>query len=145
MNDNKTDDLYTSSPRLTCSVLFLLRTSQSITEHFWGWGEMRCKMITHCTCIVSVSLENMGSWPKRPILKRSWVHVSLIHLPVVPQICVGELGQHLFRKWLVAYSVPSHYLNQCWNIAFGPLGTNLGENLIEIIIFSFKKMRFKMS
>ena len=29
---------------------------------------------------------------------------------------VGELGQHLFRKWLVACLVPSHYLNQSWII-----------------------------
>ena len=24
--------------------------------------------------------------------------------------------QHWFRYWLVAWSAPSHYLNQCWNI-----------------------------
>ena len=23
---------------------------------------------------------------------------------------------HWFRQWLVAWSIPSHYLNQCWNI-----------------------------
>ena len=32
----------------------------------------------------------------------------------MPHICVGELGQHWFRKWLVVYSAPSYYLNQCW-------------------------------
>ena len=32
-------------------------------------------------------------------------------------ICVGVLGQHWFRLWLVAYSVPSHYTNQCCVIA----------------------------
>ena len=25
-------------------------------------------------------------------------------------------NHHWFRKWLVAWSTPSHYLNQCWNI-----------------------------
>ena len=25
-------------------------------------------------------------------------------------------NQHWFRKWLVAWTAPSHYLNQCWNI-----------------------------
>ena len=40
----------------------------------------------------------------------------LTHLPVVPHICVNESGQHWFRSWLVAYSAPSHYLNQCWVI-----------------------------
>ena len=24
--------------------------------------------------------------------------------------------QHWFRQWLVAWTAPSHYLNQCWNI-----------------------------
>ena len=33
--------------------------------------------------------------------------------PLVPPICVGKLGQRWFRWWLVAYLVPSHYLNQC--------------------------------
>ena len=40
----------------------------------------------------------------------------LTHLPRVPHICVSELCQHWFRWWLVAWSVPSHYLNQCWLI-----------------------------
>ena len=25
-------------------------------------------------------------------------------------------NRHWFRQWLVAWSAPSHYLNQCWNI-----------------------------
>ena len=40
----------------------------------------------------------------------------LTHLAPVPHICVSELGQHWFRQWLVTWSAPSHYLNQCWNI-----------------------------
>ena len=36
------------------------------------------------------------------------------HLPLVPDICVSESGQHWFRYGLVAYSAPSHYLNQFW-------------------------------
>ena len=28
-------------------------------------------------------------------------------------ICVTNLGHHWFRWWLVTWSVPSHYLNQC--------------------------------
>ena len=34
----------------------------------------------------------------------------------MPHICVGESGQHWFRKWLGAEKAPSHYLNQCWVI-----------------------------
>ena len=40
----------------------------------------------------------------------------LTHLPLVSHICVCQLGQHWFRKWLVAYLAPNHYLNQCWLI-----------------------------
>ena len=47
----------------------------------------------------------MISWPS-----------CLIHLPLMPHPCVSELSQHWFRWWLVAWSAPSHYLNQCWNI-----------------------------
>ena len=31
----------------------------------------------------------------------------------MPHICVSQSDQHWFRKWLVAYSTPSHYLIQC--------------------------------
>ena len=37
---------------------------------------------------------------------------QLTHLPLVPHIFVSELSPHWFRQWLVAYSAPSHYLNQ---------------------------------
>ena len=33
-------------------------------------------------------------------------------ISLVPHICVRESGQHWFR-WIVAYSPPSHQLNQC--------------------------------
>ena len=31
-------------------------------------------------------------------------------------ICVSKLGHHWFRYWFVAWTAPSHYQNQCWNI-----------------------------
>ena len=40
----------------------------------------------------------------------------LTHFPLVPHIYVSESGEYWFRKWLVAYSAPGHYLNQCWVI-----------------------------
>ena len=41
---------------------------------------------------------------------------DLTNLPVVTHICISESGQHWLREWLVAYSAPSHCLNQCWII-----------------------------
>ena len=61
----------------------------------------------------------------------------LTHLPLVPHICVGELGQHRFRQWLVACSVPSHYLNQCYCIVdwtiMNKLQWNSNQNKIKFI------------
>ena len=42
----------------------------------------------------------------------------------------------------MAWTVPSHYLSQCWNIVNW---TNFSEISIQIHIFSFKKMHLKMS
>ena len=42
--------------------------------------------------------------------------------PLVPHICVSELGQH----WsALAYSAPSHYLNECWVIVNWTIGNKL--------------------
>ena len=61
----------------------------------------------------------------------------LTHLPLVPHICVNELGHHWFRQWLVACSVPSHCLNQCWLIVNWTPGNifqwNLNRNSIIFI------------
>ena len=47
------------------------------------------------------------------------------YLPWVSHICVSELGQHWLREWLVAFSVPSHYLNLYCVIANWPLRNKL--------------------
>ena len=76
--------------------LLCLQTKQSM------WPLARYKQISQwwqCLChMVSLGLS------------------ELTHLPLVLHICVSELGHHWFRYWPVAYSVPSHYLNQCWFI-----------------------------
>ena len=40
-----------------------------------------------------------------------------------------------FTQWLVAWAVPTHCLNQCWNIVNWTLWTNFSDILIEIQIF----------
>ena len=47
--------------------------------------------------------------------------IVLIHLPIMSHICLSESGQHWFRQGIVAYSVPSHYLNQCWVMVYWTL------------------------
>ena len=58
------------------------------------------------------------------------VNIRLTHWGQVMHICIGKLtNHHWFRKWLVAWSVPSHYQNQCWNIDNWNLRNKLQWNL----------------
>ena len=65
-------------------------------------------------------------------------------------ICVSRQNHHWFRKWLGAWSVPSHYLNQCWNIVNWNLRSKLQWNLkqnsyIFIQENAFENVVWKMS
>ena len=63
--------------------------------------------------------------------------------PLVPHICLWELGQHWFRWWLVAWSVPSHYLNQCWNIVNWTLRSKLQWNSNQNTNFFLHEIAFE--
>ena len=39
-----------------------------------------------------------------------------------------QINHHWFRQWHVAWTAPSHYLNQCWNIVNWTLGNKLQWN-----------------
>ena len=54
--------------------------------------------------------------------------IALTHLPLVQHICVSKSGQRWFRWWLVAYSAPSNYLNQCCFIVNWTLRSKLQWN-----------------
>ena len=58
-------------------------------------------------------------------MRSTAVHLSLFQLHLfkklthwgrVMHICIDNLSHHCFRWWLVAWSAPCHYLNQCWDI-----------------------------
>ena len=70
--------------------------------------------------------------------------MDLTHWGRVTHICAGDQGIIFSRKRRVAWSAPSHFLNQCWNVWIGLSGTNFSEILIEIHTFSFKKMFLKI-
>ena len=65
--------------------------------------------------------------------------------PLVTHVCVGERGQHWFGSWLVACSAPSITLTNADLLSIGPLWMNVCEILIEIQIFSMKKMHMKIA
>ena len=55
--------------------------------------------------------------------------IFLTHWGRVTHTCIGNLGHHWFRYLLVVFSVPCHYLNQCWNIVNWTLSNKLQLNL----------------
>ena len=55
------------------------------------------------------------------------------------------INQYCFIWWLVAWSLPSHYLNQFWNIVNWTLRNKLQWIFFEMLAFSFNKMLLKMS
>ena len=66
----------------------------------------------------------------------------LYQIPLTTHIhvCVSELGQHRFRQWLIAYSVASPYINQCWLIVNWTHRNKHRWNLNQQKHSSFKKM-----
>ena len=63
------------------------------------------------------------------------IQTHLTHWGPVTPIDVTNLGHFWLRKWLVAYSAPSHYLNkcceQCCNIVNLTLRNKLQSNCID--------------
>ena len=51
---------------------------------------------------------------------------------------------HWFRLWLVAWSVPCHYLNQCWNVVNGTLRKQLQWNFNKKSYIIFQENTLKM-
>ena len=63
----------------------------------------------------------------------------------VPIICASASGKHWFRWYFVAYSAPSHYLNQCWIIVNWTLRNKLQWNVDQNIKLFILKMHLKKS
>ena len=81
-------------------------------------------------CGINSSLEIIFSWKDKIFdMIRFQTDSYIKHLPQVLHISVSGSGQHWFRKWLFTYSVPSHYLNQCWLVVNWTLRNKLRWNL----------------
>ena len=82
----------------------------------------------------SMTFVNHCGW-KQSTMYRSWKTYmnGLTHLLIVLHICVSKSCHHWFRWWLVAYSAPSHYVNQCWVIVNWILGNKLQWNFNQNI------------
>ena len=60
-------------------------------------------MIWLCRVRVSVCTNDVKFKYIPIFLHSNSAFTGLTHLPLVPHICISELGQHWFRQWLVAY------------------------------------------
>ena len=104
------------------------------------WG--RDKLAT----VFQTTFSNTLSWMKMYEFRLRF-HWSLF-VKVQPTIF-----HRWFRKWLVAWLAPSHYLNQWWlvywriyaSLGLNELRTNFIEKLRQNILISFKRMHFNMS
>ena len=56
---------------------------------------------------------------------------------------IGQVGRCEWHG--LAWTTPSHYLKQCWNIVNWPLGNKLQWTFDQAHTFSFKKMHLKLS
>ena len=103
--------------------------------------------------IISVSLcqsiknenKNMYIARARPQLKMSTQVLKLTYWGRVTHICVGKLSIIGSDNGLTPERRQAIIWTNAGILLIGPLGTNLSEILIEILTFSFKKMRLKVS
>ena len=63
---------------------------------------------------------------------------TLIHRGWITHICVSKEGHHWYKLWPVAWSTPSHYLNQCWHIINWIFWTKFQWNLNQTTIVFIK-------
>ena len=108
-----------------------------------GHQQPRCWLRQHClsqrriwtTCTVSVERDDMQIYvdcQNNAACKE--IRLKKLHM------CVSNLGHNWLRLWLGARSAPSHYLHQWWRIANWTLGTNFNDIVIQIQLFTRKKI-----
>ena len=107
--------------------------------------------ITSCTCLCMLGFLNKSK-PRQngrrfagDILKLIfskedlWISVIMIfHWSLFLRVTL-TIFQHWFRLWLVTLSVPSHYLNQSWNIVHPTLRSKIQWNLNQNLYIFIKK------
>ena len=111
---------------------------------------------------ISLSPVFIGSWLRTHFHKRlyaliEWmailwmVHITHVYLKrsiILSPPDIAYMRQWTgpaVREWLVAYSAPIHYLNQCRNIVNLTLRNKFQRNFNQNINFSFTKMHVKIS
>ena len=111
-----------------------------------------CSIVSGAISPKSVTLKKMGKGDifQSPTNQNKEWTVSLTHWGPMTHICISKLVPHWLRLWLVAWLMPSHYLNQCWLIVDWTLGNkfqwNVNQNTIILKIENvFEKVICKMA
>ena len=91
------------------SVIFVTNSVEPVSACI-----IACIVVFEIWCVASSVVCMIICGCQSNVLKHV-IHVHVLtHWGRVNHICVSKLSHHWFRKWLVARSVPSHYLSQCW-------------------------------
>ena len=88
-----------------------------------------------------LSKQSWGWWWCNGFLE----HIQLIHWGGVTHICVSDLTSIGSDNGLSPGRCQAIIRTNAGILLIRPLGTNFSEFLVEILIFSFKKMRLKLS
>ena len=132
-------------------VFFNLRLNKGLSKHSrCRWFETpSCSSWRHCSGVAQTWLHDLvpGYWPHQCQVTRHirYVCFTLTHCGRVTHICVSDptiIGSDNGlspgrRQAIIWFNAGS--------LLIGRLGKNFSEILIEILIFSFKKMRLKVS
>ena len=117
-----------------------------------NWGHkyvwMRNKLILICTrsaCVVS----NPVAFTVSKCLGITVYSIVTINHSTTTAVCLTLWGGVTYRCVgnliiIVAWPIPSHYLNHCWNIVILAFRNQLQWSVFKIQIFLFKKMHLKM-
>ena len=130
----------------TIALLSISLTHSFLTEECWSYDTFKCILLHH-----NVDMQGKFYWNIKvawhltgtmPWLSQWWIWYMTSYGIPGNNDKVGS-DTHLLRKWHVAWSAPSHYLNQCWHIVNWSFRNILQWIIIEIHTFFVKENIFK--
>ena len=122
-------------------AIFMISVKMKTLIVWWLYPKKLPTQIPHLMYQFSTVL-HQSNW--RFVIAISMQH-SVTPLPLVPHICVSELGQHCSDNGLVPIKRQAIIETNAGFLAVGLLTTNVSEILIKIQKFSFTKMHLKIS
>ena len=131
---------------LVCVPGHHMLVTVTVSEHGANYGDrLYISFIKKMACLNAVYLKHCQTNSAGNSIWYLKLALSLTHWGWVTHICVGNLtiigsdnGVSPCRSQAIIWT-------NAGTLLIGPLGTNFSENLIEILTFSFTKIRLKVS